>query len=169
MASKHNRDPKERLLESRNIDPQTGCWNWTKARNGSGAGYGQIWYKGKFVRVSRLSYQLFVGPIPEDKPFILHRCDNPPCFNPDHLWAGTAQDNHDDMVAKGRNKARATTTHCKNGHPRTERGSCMECAKQYMPAYYQLNKERLLKKARLRDRRKVKDGPNPRHSSMVQE
>jgi hypothetical protein len=48
-------------------------------------------------------YERAKGPIP-DGYLVLHRCDNPPCVNPQHLWAGTKQDNSDDKIAKGRGR-----------------------------------------------------------------
>lgn len=54
---------------------------------------------------------------PPEKPCILHTCDNPPCENPDHLWAGTRADNNADMHAKRRHdNGRARRTHCANDH-----------------------------------------------------
>lgn len=46
----------------------------------------------------------------------MHRCDNPPCINPEHLFLGTRADNIADMCAKGRHWE-AAKTECKNGHP----------------------------------------------------
>jgi hypothetical protein len=51
--------------------------------------------------VHRAAFAIWNGPL-EEGVKVLHRCDNPPCFNPDHLFAGTAQDNTDDMHAKSR-------------------------------------------------------------------
>lgn len=157
MGTKHNRNPKERLLESREIDTETGCWLWTKSRGEKG--YGQIWYKGKFVRTSRLSYEVFNGPIP-DGMLVLHKCDNPPCFNPEHLEVGTQSKNIKDCVARGRWSSKPKDV-CKKGHPKGK-GMCPICFGEYKKAYYLANRERLLEKARKRDRRICKTTPNAR-------
>ena len=56
----------------------------------------------KSISAHRLSYQIYVGEIPEGYE-ICHKCDNPSCINPDHLFAGTRQDNIDDRERKHRN------------------------------------------------------------------
>ncbi len=76
-----------------------GCWLWTGAK--STAGYGQLRFKGKTYIASRLSYQFNVGSIPAGM-FVCHRCDNPPCVNPTHLFLGTHTDNMHDCSLKGR-------------------------------------------------------------------
>lgn len=71
----------------------------------------------------RLSYELFVGPIP-DELVIDHKCYNPPCVNPDHLQVVTFRDN---MVKFGRTNigaVHARKTHCPQGHPYDERNTC---------------------------------------------
>jgi len=75
------------------------CWPWTKARDR--AGYGRLRYDGRMVSAHRRAYELGIGPIPVGLD-VCHTCDNPPCCNPAHLWAGTARDNLRDAVAKGR-------------------------------------------------------------------
>ena len=78
----------------------TGCWSWTGARGPQG--YGFIKRKdGTQLRAHRVSYELAFGPIPPGLQ-VCHRCDNPPCVRPGHLFLGTARDNAADMVAKGR-------------------------------------------------------------------
>jgi hypothetical protein len=81
------------------VQKSDGCWEWTGHRNA--AGYGHISLDGQFVLAHRHSWALFKGPIP-DGLFCLHRCDNPPCVRPDHLFMGTKKDNAMDMAAKGR-------------------------------------------------------------------
>src|SRR5690349_16079301 len=80
----------------------TACWLWTAGDNG--LGYGLIGEGGRGCRrlyAHRVSWEIHNGPIPKGMS-VLHRCDNPPCVRPDHLWLGTQGDNLRDMVAKGR-------------------------------------------------------------------
>ena len=72
------------------------CWNWLGARDRDG--YGNCFQK---IKPHRWIYQYYNGPITSDQ-FVCHSCDNPACVNPQHLWLGTLQDNHQDMMKKGR-------------------------------------------------------------------
>lgn len=74
------------------------CWEWSGYRD---KGYGQIRTQSGLVLTHRLAYEFMWGPIP-GKLFVCHRCDNPPCCNPWHLFIGTQLDNMRDMVSKGR-------------------------------------------------------------------
>ena len=79
------------------------CWPWTGTQNAS-LGYGQIGRGGMGAGMAyahRVSYELANGAIP-DGMCVLHRCDNPPCVNPAHLYLGTIADNNRDAKAKGR-------------------------------------------------------------------
>lgn len=76
------------------------CWPW--GRTLSKSGYGLISRGGVSVRAHRVAYELHHGAAPPADKIVCHSCDNPPCCNPAHLFLGTHQDNHDDMVRKGR-------------------------------------------------------------------
>ena len=77
------------------------CIEWTGARDSKG--YGNKNIAGKYFKTHRLAYAWVNGPIP-DGMWVLHKCDNPPCCNPDHLFLGTHKDNMRDMKEKGRAK-----------------------------------------------------------------
>jgi hypothetical protein len=89
----------------------TACWVWTGRH--LTWGYGQI----ENHLTHRLSWRLHNGPIP-NRLQVLHRCDNPPCVNPAHLFLGTNTDNRADSKAKGRMRGRFSgMSACINGHP----------------------------------------------------
>lgn len=89
-----------KLIAYSTVCPETGCWLWLKST--SRAGYGWVCgFKRGHLRAHRVSYETFVGPIPKGL-FVCHHCDTPACINPEHLFVGTAQDNANDMIAKGR-------------------------------------------------------------------
>lgn len=78
-------------------DPNSGCWLWFGLLTSKG--YGRFGKNGK--RAHRISYMSFVGPIPLGM-CVCHRCDQPSCVNPSHLFLGTVADNQRDMQKKGR-------------------------------------------------------------------
>lgn len=74
------------------------CWEWQAYKNNRG--YGRFRFDGRDQSAHRVAYTLEVGPIPISA-HILHRCDNPPCCNPDHLYAGDASRNMMDAYERG--------------------------------------------------------------------
>lgn len=120
-------------------EPNSGRWIWIGARIQTG--YGHISRDGRPMEAHRASWSLENGPIPNGLS-VLHRCDNPPCVNPRHLFLGSILDNNRDTIQKGRYRLgglgaiRAMQTHCIHGHPfdqentfRTPRGNrgCRIC------------------------------------------
>ena len=77
----------------------TGCWEWHGVRNQRG--YGQVSVTGQIRATHRVAWELTHGPIPPGM-IVCHRCDNPPCVRPDHLFLGTHRDNTVDSMTKGR-------------------------------------------------------------------
>ena len=76
------------------------CWEWLAYYNF--CGYGQFFIaKGQKISAHRFSWEFYNGPI-TNRLNVLHKCDNPLCCNPEHLFLGTTFDNSKDMVQKGR-------------------------------------------------------------------
>ena len=82
-------------------EPNTGCYLWLGTLSNQGYGIVHNPADGKQMRASRVAFSRAHGPIPYGL-FVLHKCDNPPCVNPDHLFLGTQADNMRDRLEKGR-------------------------------------------------------------------
>lgn len=89
----------EQFLQRLGRTTEDGCIIWAGLTAGNG--YGVIGHRSRNVYAHRIAYERAHGPIP-DGLWVLHRCDNPLCINPDHLFLGTQRDNIDDMVSKNR-------------------------------------------------------------------
>ena len=117
VTSPPRRPITERFSEKYQIDPRTGCWNWTACKDKHG--YGHISLGGKHgghALAHRVSYEIHVGQIP-DGIGMLHSCDNPACVKPDHLILGTHTENMRDCVSRGRKNPAFGDRHGSKTHP----------------------------------------------------
>lgn len=97
----HGFSEKKRFLMRVGPATSTSCKEWTGSKNSS-FGHGQ-WRNeaGRIELTHRAAWRMFIGPIP-DGMSVLHKCDNPACVNPKHLFLGSQSDNMHDMWGKGR-------------------------------------------------------------------
>jgi hypothetical protein len=93
------------------------CWEWNGCTKPFGYGFISRRPSGNSELAHRVSWELANGPIP-DGLYVLHRCDNPPCVNPNHLFLGDYGDNARDRAAKKRG-FQERKTHCPQGHEYT--------------------------------------------------
>jgi hypothetical protein len=89
----------EQKFKDKYIKANNGCWIWTGTKGSNH--YGMILHNGRHMLAHRVSYELFIKKPPQNM-VVCHKCDNPSCVNPDHLFIGTTRDNIRDCMAKGR-------------------------------------------------------------------
>ena len=113
-------------------EPNSGCWLWMESD--CGMGYGTFHWRGGRTKAHRVSYEMYVGHVPNGI-HVLHRCDNPACVNPEHLFLGTHQDNMTDKKEKGR-----ASRMSRDEHPMTKLPTvlCLEIQQKYTGEYGQI-------------------------------
>lgn len=92
-------DIEKRFWSKVEVKDRKECWIWRAGKDIDG--YGMFWIKPQNQWAHRVAYEFEFGPF-NKKLHVLHKCDNPSCVNPHHLFLGTQQDNIDDMLNKGR-------------------------------------------------------------------
>lgn len=115
------KSPKEINIIDRffeNVNKTNSCWIWIGSKTSDG--YGTFGYARIIYYAHRFSYEFHNGKIPKGM-FVCHKCDNPSCVNPEHLWVGTHSDNMKDASKKGRLKFRYLNFY-KKSHGMTEKG-----------------------------------------------
>jgi len=109
--SKKPTSPHERVWRHVHKRSESECWPWSGAINESG--YGRIANaggKGRARLAHRIVWETVHGAIPNGM-CVLHKCDNPPCCNPAHLWLGTQRQNTEDRHKKGRDACQRGERH----------------------------------------------------------
>lgn len=116
MSGRVSKNAEARLQETREdialrfwakVEKGDGCWLWVGSKQSGG--YGSFTNNQVSQIASRAAYQLIHGDIPSDLQ-VCHRCDNPPCCNPAHLFLGTNKENAQDAAKKGRMRGDAHST-----------------------------------------------------------
>lgn len=153
MARKPEYTDLSEMLEANSIpEPNSGCWLWLRGVCGGKRGVYPVWpWQGKRWQASHLALLVRGIVVPRGLD-ACHRCDNPYCVNPDHLFVGTRADNMQDAKAKGRLVGYGKREFCKHGHPlsgdnvstdpKTGKRRCRICTNRRGKELYQRSEKR---------------------------
>ncbi len=100
MRPNRIRNTEEKFWARVQVGSKSECWPWTGSKNKKG--YGEVSFDGKVRKAHRMAFVFSGNKLTKDKPLVCHKCDNPSCCNPAHLFAGNNTDNMVDMAKKHR-------------------------------------------------------------------
>lgn len=128
------------------INPQTNCWEWKSISSKNP--YGRLWLGKRRYKAHRLSAYVYLDyDIHDTSKLICHKCNNPACINPDHLYIGTDSSNITDSV-EANTHPQAVKTHCSKGHEYSlsnttninDERRCRSCIRAAKKKYYNKTK-----------------------------
>lgn len=119
------------FITKHRIITKSGCWEWTKGR--TVAGYGVVNYNGRSTYVHRIVASIVHKlNLNNPKEHALHKCDNPPCFNPDHLFVGSQRDNTRDYFSKRTTRRVFWSIKNRPSVAIKEARNCSRCGKEFI-------------------------------------
>jgi hypothetical protein len=130
------------------------CWIWTGSKNKK-SGYGNGRFNGEWDYVHRFSWKLHYGSIPE-RMLVCHKCDNPPCIRPDHLFLGNPLINAEDRDKKLRGRRKyftkeeqreANKNKCRRYYYKHHNKNRNEYMKAYMKQFYKKHRQEMIGKS----------------------
>ncbi len=114
-AMRHERPLAQRFADKVDRKGDDECWPWIGCRDSKGYGRVQRGGRGSPARAHRIAFELTFGTIPRGAS-VCHRCDNPPCCNPGHLFVGENAENVQDKLSKDRQAKGSKTAHAGECH-----------------------------------------------------
>lgn len=125
----------EILKSKTTIDETTGCWLHNGSFNNSG--YSHVTYQYRTVSVHRLSAHIYHGMLLDEPTNVNHKakCPNKNCWNPNHIYVGTQQENYQDSIKAGHNHNKSKT-HCIHGHEFTKENTAIYGSRRKCKACY---------------------------------
>ncbi len=153
---------KNRFYDKVLLPNENGCMEWQASKRDFG--YGAFSLHGGFpIKAHRYSYELFNGKIPKGM-HVLHKCDNPPCVAPEHLYLGTDKENSSDRIKRNRHSPPPVRFGEKNNKSKLTDNDVINILKLFNSGVsaYKVSKIYNMDKSTIQD---IKSGKNWKHIS----